>query len=71
MTKQQVIALLGMPSEETKQFRLGQLAGYEKQYVEARASNSRYFLLWHTGDITCCVGFNEKNIVAYVASGGT
>ena len=72
MSREQVIGLLGPPSEESAEFHLGQPQGFEREYETARKSDSRYYLFWNKGiDSVYAVGFDSEDKVTFKAVGGT
>jgi hypothetical protein len=72
MPREQVQELMRSPGTKLDQFRLGQEAGFERQYAEAEHSKSAYWLSWQNGiDYVYTIGFDEHDRVTYKASGGT
>ncbi len=72
LPKVDVVALLGEPNGEGKEFRLGQKEGYEAAYRKAALSHSTHYLFWHRGlDTVYTIGFDAQGKVALIESGGT
>ena len=72
MAESQVFELLGKADEQSKEFFLGQRAGFEKAYQRAAASKSVYFLVWRRGlDVVYSVGIDPSGRVALAEAGGT
>lgn len=72
MSEAQVVADLGAADERAAEFRLGQYAGFEKDYARAAESGSNYYLLWNKGiDVVYAVGFDKDGRVTMKAVGGT
>lgn len=72
MSEAEVVAGLGTPDEKSAQFRLGQYAGFEKEYARAADSGSSYYLIWNKGvDVVYTVGFDNAGRVTMKAGGGT
>ena len=72
LLKKDVIQQLGHPDKQSNEFQLGQFQGFEDEYERAEKSNSKYYLFWYRGiDITYAIGFNDKDAVVIMSSGGT
>ena len=72
LPREQVVALLGRPDEESAEFRLGQREGFEREYELAENTDSRYYLIWHRGiDLVHVVGFDSEDRATIKAVGGT
>lgn len=72
MSEAQVVVVLGGADVRTAKFQLGQYTGFEKEYAQAAASGSSYYLLWHRGiDVVYAVGFDKTGKVTMKAVGGT
>jgi hypothetical protein len=72
MGESQVFELLGKPDERSREFFLGQRAGFEEAYQRASASKSAYFLVWRRGlDMVYSVGIDPSGRVALAEAGGT
>ena len=72
MAESQVLELLGKPDQRSKQFFLGQRAGFEEAYHRAAASKSVHFLVWRRGlDVVYSVGIDTSGRVALAEAGGT
>jgi hypothetical protein len=70
--KSKVIALLGEPNDEGKEFRLGQKEEFEAAYRKTEKSKSSYFLFWYRGiDTLYTIGFDAQDKVTITESGGT
>ena len=68
----QALALLGNPDAKEATFRIGQEQGYEEAYARARASGSRYYLVWaRGGDVVFSVGIDAQGRVRAKEYGGT
>jgi hypothetical protein len=68
----EVVRRLGPPKRAGTKFYLSQPAGYEKQYREAAESAAVRYLFWHREiDVTCAVGLDAADRVAYKACGAT
>jgi hypothetical protein len=67
-----VLSLLGSPDSKEAQFRIGQEKGFEDAYARAKASGSKYYLIWEKGiDVVFTVGVDDKGTVSVKESGGT
>ena len=72
MLRRDVVQLMGSEGSQSDTFHLGQLAGYEFEYLAAQRSGAAYFLSWHTGvDMIFTVAFDKNDKAIYKASGGT
>lgn len=72
MTGVQAVDLLGPPDRRGDRFELSQEAGYESEYVRARASGAVEWLAWSVGiDLTYTVGIDADGLVCMVSHGGT
>jgi hypothetical protein len=72
MAESQVLELLGRPDERSKEFFLGQRAGFEGAYQRAAATKSLYFLVWRRElDVVYSVGIDPNGRVAVAEAGGT
>jgi hypothetical protein len=66
------LSILGEPALKEKEFRLGQMEGFEDAYARAKASDSEYYLLWLKGiDVVFSVGINNEGKVSAKGAGGT
>jgi len=71
-TRERVLELMGRPREESREFRLGQEGGFEKQYAEAAASGASVWLIYEAGiDVVYAIGLDANDRVVYKAVGGT
>ena len=72
MTENEVVRILGAPTERSRDFRLAQPHGYDKEYAEAAKSGCDHYLLWRRGGhFVYAVGFTRDGKYCYAARGGT
>ena len=72
MSESQVIAFLGQPDSQDREFHLGQRNGFEDAYSRAKSSDAIKFLFWNRElDLVYVVGVNKTGQVALLEKGGT
>ena len=72
MSEAQVIAFLGKPDSQDREFHLGQLNGFEDAFSRAEGSDAIKFLFWNRElDLVYVVGVNKTGQVALLEKGGT
>ena len=72
MTEAQVIAFLGKPDSQGREFHLGQRDGFEDAYSRAERSDANKFLFWNREvGLVYAVGVDGTGRVVLLEKGGT